>query len=151
MILITTIKMKVTFFTLSVILSSPWPYEGDTEPPVPGEEAEARERLNNAHSHTSGALAEQSQPLQTSFGLSLSNMAVSPQLCCRDYEFLSWASLGSLARPVCLGLQKQGQPLVIPAGLDFNKALWARHKRNGSNLEINYFHYVAGSPMYCGI
>ena len=51
----------------------------------------------------------------------------------------------------CIMLRKQGQPLVIPAGLDFNKALQASHKRNGSNLEINYFHYAAGSPLYCDI
>ena len=50
----------------------------------------------------------------------------------------------------CIMLRKQGQPLVIPAGLDFNKALQASCKRNGSNLEINYFHYAAGSPIYCG-
>ena len=36
----------------------------------------------------------------------------------------------------CIMLRKQGQPLVIPAGLDFNKALQASCKRNGSNLEI---------------
>ena len=51
----------------------------------------------------------------------------------------------------CIMLRKQGQPPVIPAGLDFNTALQASHKRNGSNLEINYFHYAAGSPIYCGI
>lgn len=51
----------------------------------------------------------------------------------------------------CIMLRKRGQPLVIPAGLDFNKALQASYKRNGSNLEINYFHYAAGSPIYCGI
>lgn len=39
----------------------------------------------------------------------------------------------------CIMLRKQGQPPVILKGLDFNKALQASHKRNGSNLEINYF------------
>lgn len=52
---------------------------------------------------------------------------------------------------VSITLRKRGQPLVIPAGLDFIKALQASHKRNGSNLEINYFHYASGSPIYCGI
>lgn len=51
----------------------------------------------------------------------------------------------------CIMLRKQGQPLVISAALDFNKALQASHKKNGSNLEINYFHYAAGSPIYCDI
>lgn len=61
----------------------------------------------------------------------------------KPYESFVWAA--------CIMLRKQGQPPVIPAGLDFNKALQASHKRNGSNLEINYFHYAAGSPIYCGI
>lgn len=41
MILIAAIKMEVTFVALPVILSSPWPYEGATVPPVLGEDAEA--------------------------------------------------------------------------------------------------------------